>query len=249
MGPIEQDGKTRVGIYCRVSTEEQKNTGVSLALQESRLREYAKIREWRIVKVYTDAGVSAKTTRRDALDQLREDVRARKINAVLVFKIDRLSRSLYDLLTLIREFQKRKVALVSLTESFDTDSPMGAAMVSMLGTFAEFEQRQVSARTTDALAKLREEGRVYGPTPFGFSRDGKRLKPNLRQLEIVRRIYTMRARGTSLRGIAAALNADRIRTQTGRRWAVRQIQYITKNTRLYGPHMETDQGKDKRAGR
>lgn len=238
MVPIEQDGKTRVGIYCRVSTEEQKNTGVSLAMQESRLREYAKIREWRIFKVYIDAGVSAKTTRRDALGLLRADVRARKIDAVLVFKIDRLSRNLYDLLTLIREFQKRKVALVSLTESFDTDSPMGAAMVSMLGTFAEFEQKQVAARTTEALAKLREEGRVYGPTPFGFSRDGKRLKPSPRQLQVVGRIYSMRAQGTSLRGIAAALNADHIRTQTGRRWAVRQIQYITKNTRLYGPYLE-----------
>lgn len=229
--------RTRVAIYCRVSTDEQSRTGISLKMQEERLRAYAKLRGWHVAKVYVDAGTSAKTLRRDELEELRKDAKAKRFDGVLVFKIDRLSRNLYDLLTLIREFQKRRIALVSFSESFDTDTPMGAAMVQMLGTFAEFEQKQVSARTRDAIARLREEGRVYGPTPYGFTRADGNLKPNHHQLSVVRRIFHLRGQGRSLRQIADELNNARFRTQKGKRWAFKQVHYILNNTSLYGGYV------------
>lgn len=226
----------KAALYVRVSTEDQASNGVSLSMQEERLRAYAKARDWQVTKVYVDDGASAKTLDRPALTRLMEDARARKFEAVCIFKLDRLTRSVHDLGTLLEFFDKRDLGLVSLSESFDATTAVGRLMMNLLGSVSQWEREIIGERTSAALRHKRNHLRVYGEVPFGFKRIGDRLEPLDRELAIVRRMYGLRRDSLTLRAIADTLNRDRIRTKKGKQWAAEQVRYILLNE-LYKPFL------------
>jgi site-specific DNA recombinase len=226
----------KAALYVRVSTEDQASNGVSMAAQEERLRAYCKARDWQVHKVYVDDGASAKTLDRPALVRLMSDAQARKFEAVCAYKLDRLTRSVRDLGTLLAFFDKRDLALVSLSESFDATTAAGRLMVNLLGSVSQWEREIIGERTSVALKYKRDHLKVYGEVPYGFKRIGDRLEPLEHELAVVRRIYGLRRDGLTLRTIAEALNRDRIRTKKEKRWAAEQVRYVLGNE-LYGPYV------------
>ncbi len=226
---------------CGVSTEDQATNGVSLEVQEERLRHYCQSREWQVVKIYRDDGASAKTLDRPALAHLMDDAKTRRFEAVLIFKLDRLTRSVRDLGTLLEFFERRTIALVSLSESFDATTAVGRLMMNMLGSVSQWEREIIGERTAVALRHKRDHLRVYGETPYGFKRVGDRLVPDGPELAVVKRIYGLRKDDLTLRAIADTLNHERVRTKKGRKWAAEQVRYILANE-LYGPYIRQREG-------
>lgn len=232
----------KTALYLRVSTEDQALNGVSLQAQEERLRAYCTARAWSVHKVYRDEGQSARTLDRPALSRLMDDAKKRGFAALLVFKLDRLTRSVHDLGTLLEFFEKRNVALVSLSESLDASTAGGRLMLNILASVSQWEREAIGERTAFALRYKRRQLQVYGQTPFGFRRVGDRLEVFDKEMQTVARLYGLRRDGLSLRAIAAALNADRIPTKTGKKWQAEQVRYLLRNTDLYSQFLRA--GRD-----
>ncbi len=204
----------RVLGYVRVSTDEQSNSGAGLQAQRAAIVAECRRRGWQLVEVIEDAGYSAKDMKRPGVQEALRMLEAREASALVVAKLDRLSRSMLDFTALMAKAQKQSWALVALDCAVDTSTPTGEAMANMLATFAQFERRLISQRTKEALAVKRANGIRLG------------RPPTLPQ-PVVRRIQRQRARGDSLRKIAESLNASGVPTaQGGLEWyaaTVRQI--------------------------
>ena len=160
---MKRNQDLRVFLYIRVSTQEQVKEGYSIGAQEERLRAYAKARGYTIVKVYTDPGYSGANTDRPALQEMIKQIELGIADLVLVYKLDRLSRSQKDTLFLIEEvFLKHQVDFVSMNESFDTSTPFGRAMIGILSVFAQLEREQIRERTIMGKEARAKEGRWHG---------------------------------------------------------------------------------------
>jgi len=132
-------------LYCRVSTDMQREKGESIKSQKEKLFDYAKEKHLN-PQTYIDDGVSAKDTNRPALQKLIQDIKDNKIGMVLVTKIDRITRNLKDLLDLITLFEDCDVRFKSLTQPFDTSTPMGKVQVQLMGIFAQMERNDKRTR-------------------------------------------------------------------------------------------------------
>ena len=177
--------RKRAGIYVRVSTTEQ-DTG----LQETELREYCERRGWESI-LYRDRGQSGAKQDRPALNALLRDLRQRKIDVVVVWALDRLARSLRQLLTISEECRLLGVDLVSLRQNIDTTLPAGRLTFQILGAVAEFERELLRARVVAGMAQARRAGKRIG-------------RPALRHFgpgELVR-IRLLRQQGASVRKLA-----------------------------------------------
>ncbi len=149
----------RVAIYARVSTA---NNGQDPGLQTNELREYAERRGWQIVREYVDRGVSGSKDSRPALNKLLADVHQRKCDVVLVWKLDRLGRSLRHLVNTLAELESRGVAFVSLSDNLDLSTPSGRLMFNVIGAMAEFERALIQERVKAGLRNARAKGKRLG---------------------------------------------------------------------------------------
>lgn len=180
----------RAGVYVRVSTRDQSTEGQTLAL-----RQYCERRELEIARVYSDDGVSGRKGSRPELDALLADARARRIDVVVVTKLDRLARSLLNLTTMAAEFEALGVDLIVTEQSLDSTTPSGRLMFGVLGSIAEFETTLISDRTRAGLAAARSRG----------VRLGRRPVLNCKSL---RRVKRLRGSGHSIRDIACLLEVS-----------------------------------------
>ncbi len=146
----------RVGIYARVSTQDQQ----TLPLQIDALRKYARTRKWKVVLEIEDIGSGV--SQRKKREQLMRAARRRDIDCVLVWKLDRWGRSLHDLVSTLKELTDLEVGFVSLTEAVDLNTALGRAMAGVLSVFAEFELEMLSERVKAGIAQARKEGRNHG---------------------------------------------------------------------------------------
>ena len=147
------------GIYIRVSTDEQAKEGYSIRAQEEKLRQYAALKDWHIYSVYADEGISGKDIEgRPAVKQLIADVESGKVNNVLVYKIDRLTRSTKNLIELVDLFNVNNCAFNSLVESIDTASATGRMFLKIVGIFAEFERENLAERVRLGMERKVKEG-------------------------------------------------------------------------------------------
>ena len=161
----------RVIIYVRVSTQEQAKEGYSIQEQIDRLQKYCDAMGWTLVKVYTDPGYTGATMDRPALSQMIRDVKAGKADKVLVYKLDRLSRSQLDTLYLIdKVFLANNTDFVSMNENFDTSTPFGRAMIGILAVFAQLEREQIKERMMMGKEARAKEGKYAGSwaVPIGY---------------------------------------------------------------------------------
>ena len=147
-------------IYTRVSTDLQAEKDFSSCeAQEEKIRSFVKSQDnWQIFKVYSDAGYSGANLNRPALQELLEDIKQKKIDIVLAYKIDRLTRSPKDFYQLIEFFEKYNVSFISVTERFDTSTPAGRLLRNIMLTFAQFERELTSERTKDKMLERAKRG-------------------------------------------------------------------------------------------
>ncbi len=210
---------TRVVGYLRVSTAEQVDSGAGLAAQRSAIESAAASKGWELVTVLEDRGVSAKSTKgRESLAAAVAMIEAGGAEALVVSKLDRLSRSLVDFANLMQQAQKNGWAIVVLDSDFDMTTPSGRLMAQMLASFAEFERELISQRTKDGLAAKRAAGVRLG-------------RPRNLPDRVISRIGRERAAGASLGAIAKALNADAIPTsQGGTQWHPSTVRAVLQQT-------------------
>jgi site-specific DNA recombinase len=203
---------TRVCLYTRISTDEE-NQPTSLASQHERLEAFCQVQEdWRIIAHHEDRATGTKLDRpglQAALDLARQG----RIDQLLVYRIDRLSRKVRQLASIAEELDTLNVVLRSATEPFDTGSAAGRMMLQMLGVFAEFEHATIVDRVTSGIERRAREGRwPNGRIPFGYARnEQKQLIPDERTAPVIRRIFTRYAAGRL--GAAANRKTPRRRTR------------------------------------
>lgn len=161
----------KVAIYIRVSTTSQAEEGYSIEEQKDKLSSYCNIKDWSIYNIYTDGGFSGSNTERPALEKLIKDAKKKKFDTVLVYKLDRLSRSQKDTLYLIEDiFLENNIDFVSLLENFDTSTPFGKAMVGILSVFAQLEREQIKERMQLGKLGRAKSGKsmMWAKTSYGY---------------------------------------------------------------------------------
>ena len=216
-GALSAQAKGNAAIYLRVSTEEQAENGNSLQSQEGRCRALCEARGLTVLDTYLDAGYSGGTLERPDLSALRKAVKAGTIGVVVVYAVDRLSRSQRDTLNLLDEFEQAGAGLASASQPFDTTTPMGKAMIAMLAVFAELQRAEIRDRTRVALKRKARRGEAVNRLPLGVKRNGKGYECDPETWPIVARILAGRASGGTCAWIADNLNAQGIPTATGLR--------------------------------
>lgn len=192
----------RVLAYVRVSSEEQADSGAGLEAQRATIRRECERRGWQVVDVIEDAGFSAKDLRRPGVRTALEELERGRADALVVAKLDRLSRSMLDFTAVMAKAQKEGWALVALDCAVDTTTPAGEAMAHVLATFAQFERRLIGQRTREALAIKKKQGVRLG-------------RPQAIPPRLARRIRTMRSRGLTLAAICDKLNGEGVPTPHG----------------------------------
>jgi len=193
----------KVGIYVRVSTEEQAKEGISIDAQIDRCQAYCKARGWQLHKIYTDAGQSAGSLNRPALKELLDDaIKHKAFNILLVYKIDRFSRKLQDLITCLEHLKTQNINFTSVTEQIDTTTAMGEAFFQIIGVFAQLERGMVKERVELAFDKKISTGELLNRAPLGYRyNDQRKLISNPNEVQLVQDIFTMAAAGISYKDI------------------------------------------------
>ncbi|MDD4844677.1 MAG: recombinase family protein [Anaerotignum sp.] len=231
--------------YVRVSTDNQLEN-YSIDEQIDRLAAYCKAKDWGLVKVYTDGGFSGGNTNRPALQQMLEDIKKADVDAVIVYKLDRLSRSQKDTLMLIEdEFLSNDVDFISINENFDTSTPFGRAMIGILSVFAQLEKDQITERFTMGRIGRGKAGYFHGGgnSPHGYDYvDGELIVNEFEAIQI-EEIYDFFISGKSMHAISKILNGkydNRNWTSAAVRNALKNCIYIGKvqfkGTKYEGKH-------------
>ena len=196
--------------YVRVSTDEQAREGVSMDNQKAKIEAYCNLNDLELVAIIEDAGKSGKDLNREGVQSLLERIKGRQIDAVVVYKLDRLSRRVKDTLTLMELIEKKSVAFHSITEKIDTKSAMGKFFLNIMASMNQWERDTISERTRDALQHKIEKGERAGQVPYGWTlgMDGKTLLPSAREQEAIRFILDLHSKGNTLRGICGELEKE-----------------------------------------
>lgn len=199
----------KIGLYCRVSTEEQAQ-GFSIDHQKERMTAYCVSQGWLDYDLYVDEGFTGTNLNRPHLRRLIQHIRERKIQVVLVYKLDRLSRRQKDVLHLLEDiFEPLAVGFRSVTEPFDTSTPFGKAMIGMLAVFAQLERDTIIERTRSGKRQRTQQGLWYGgPVPYGYhwSREKQRLSPNPSQAELIQQVFRQFIAGASYQSLLGWLS-------------------------------------------
>lgn len=208
-----------VAAYVRVSTEEQAQSGYSIPAQIEKLEAMCRSQDWKMLPTYVDDGYSGKNMDRPAIQRLLADARRNKFDVILVYKLDRFSRRLSDLVSLGEELEKIGIGLRSLTEPFDTTYPAGKLLFNMLGSFAQFERELIGERTRLALRRRLSGGQWNGRPPYGYrmSKEG-RLELHPGDAPYAKRVFQLfLEQGLGVKLTARRLTEeDRSSTRSGR---------------------------------
>ena len=207
----------RCAIYTRKSTEHNLDLAFnSLDAQREACEAYIKSQAhegWRLVAGrFDDGGLSGASLERPALQALLDQVRAQKIDIIVVYKVDRLTRSLADFAKLVELFDEHGVSFVSVTQSFNTTSSMGRLTLNVLLSFAQFEREVIGERVRDKIAASKRKGIwVGGPVPLGYRSVGKKLEVVPEEVALVRKIFGDYLRHGSIGALAVALDREDVR--------------------------------------
>lgn len=223
-------------VYTRVSTDAQGEVDkVSLPEQERMAKACIESKGWEYVGTYEDNGYTGRNTNRPALQQMLEDVKHGKVDVIIIFKLDRLSRRQKDTLAIIEDvLLENNVDLVSLKETLDTTTPWGRAMIGVLSSFNQLESENIAQRTAmGRYATAREGGYAGGKPPLGYQAVNGRLEIVPEEAEIVRLVFSLRADGMTLQKITAELNNRGYRSKKGNEFKHSAIQAILNNEQTY----------------
>lgn len=233
-----EDKIYKTGIYLRVSTEEQAREGFSIHAQKEKLTSYANINDWDIYDFYIDDGISGKNiTDRPSINRLIEDVKSGNVNNVLIYKLDRLTRSVKDLINLIELFEENNCSFNSVTEKLDTSNAVGRMFIKIIGIFAEFERENLAERVSFGYEQKAREGNYTncnGVNGYDYIVGSGELVVNDIEKDIVNRIYDLYLEGNSMIKIAKQFNYENVPTKRGGDWAQSTIKSILTNPTYIG---------------
>ena len=212
--------------YVRVSTEEQAKSGLGLEAQIAKIKAYAELFDIELTEIIMDEGVSGKTLERDGLQKAIKMLKERKAEGMVIAKLDRLTRNVADLGTLVSTVFD-KAELYSVSEQINTKNAAGRLVLNVLVSVAQWERETICERTKDALQAKKARGeKTGGNVPFGFNVINGKLVKNEEEQAIISEIKSLKNKGLSLRKIAEVLNAKGITTKNGKTWTATQIQRI-----------------------
>ncbi len=220
--------------YCRVSTEEQAKEGVSLDAQEARIRAYCTMAGLTLVAVIRDEGVSGAdllATRAGGAALLRT-IGRREAQHVVAVRLDRLFRDAVDCLATVKAWKKAGVSMhfVDLGgAALDTSSAMGKFFLNIMAAVAEMERNLIAERVSAAIQHKKAQGHAYGPTPYGFDRQGDVLLPNVAEQKVIQQMRRWRREGQTLAWIAEELTRRGIPAKRRGRWNAYGVRYILRN--------------------
>lgn len=238
----------RAALYTRVSTERQSQEGYSLEAQHDQLIEYAKNNKMQIFKIYSDPGVSAKNLNRPGIQELIRDLESGMFEAVVVHKLDRLTRNISDLYRLIELVNEKNVKLISLSEQIDTSNPMGRMFVYLLGIFAQMFRENLAEEVTKGMRKRAEKG-MHNITVdlYGYTRqDNGDLLIKEDEAKWVRWMFERYASGDGSPTIAKHLNNAGVRRNKGARWDHSKVM-LTLCNKHYCGHVHNKFKRDEEA--
>ncbi len=222
------------GIYIRVSTEDQAREGFSLGEQEEKLRQLCMYKEFKIYKIYQDAGISAKDMEhRPGFIQMMEDMKQGKINYIVAYKLDRVTRSIRDLEQLIAELEHYDCYLVCDRDDVNTSTANGRFFIRMLTVLSQLEIEVVSERTKFGMSGAYKAGHLPGLCPLGYYRDkDKKLRIDDSTKDVVKRIFSMYLEGKSYYQIACILDQEGVLYPERKKWIESTVRNILTN-RIY----------------
>ncbi len=239
MGKTEEKKRIKAALYTRVSTEDQAREGYSLGVQKDYLLDFAKREGFEICfadgkgAVYMDDGYSGYSLDRPAMNQLLEDARAKKFDLILVYKLDRFSRRLRDILNILDELDGLGVQFKSATEPYDTTTSSGKLMLQQLGSFAEFERNRIIERVFPGMIRGVQAGHWQGSryAPFGYSYDkmAKRLLVVEQEAQLVREIFRRYIAGEPCQKIAGDFFQKKILSRSGGTFNSSLVRKILRN--------------------
>lgn len=210
--------KPRAALYIRVSTLDQAREGYSLEAQEKSLRKYSTEKGYEVIELYADRGISGKDIdHRPDLRRLLEDVKSDRLDIVIFWALSRFTRSVSDLYNIMQIMEQYNVALASYTEPFDTTTPIGRAMIGIVGVFAQLERELTGERVSAAMAVRASHGKRTCHEVLGYDLDGKdSLKINPWEAEYVRYVYSTYLKVRNLSNVAALCRALGYRGKRGK---------------------------------
>ena len=216
------------GIYIRVSTEDQAREGFSLGEQEEKLRQLCNYKEYEVYKVYCDAGISAKDMEhRPKFQEMLKDMRDGKINYIIAYKLDRVTRSVRDLEELITQLEKYNTYLVCDRDDVNTSTANGRFFVRMLTVLSQLEIKIVSERTKFGMVGAIKSGHIPGIKPLGYKNDNTRktiIDPAT--APIIKRVFDLYLQGKTYLQIAKIFNEENI---LNKKWRDTYIEKIINN--------------------
>jgi site-specific DNA recombinase len=223
---------TRAIAYLRVSTDKQADRGVSLEAQRAKLEAYATLYDLDLIATITDAGASAKTLEREGLQQALAMLKQGDAEALVVAKLDRLTRSVVDLGRLVDTyFAPGKAALLSVSEQIDTRSAAGRLVLNVLASVSQWEREAIGERTSAAMRHKQAQGEyIGGHAPYGYelAADGTLVEHEGEQ-RVIREARALKAGGLSLRAIAKELARRGFKPRQGEAFAPMQISRMVAN--------------------
>lgn len=200
---------TIVAIYARVSSQDQVDEGYSIEEQQRRLKALAEARDWTVYKTYVDPGFSGSNIDRPAIQALITDAKNHKFDMVMIYKLDRLSRSQKDTMYILEDvLLPNNVDLLSISESFDTSTPFGRAMIGILSVFAQLERENIRERTTMGRRARISKGYNHSSSPalgYTFKEGTNNLIKNPYEALIVKDIFDWFVNGESIKGISVKI--------------------------------------------
>ena len=219
--------KKIAGIYVRVSTEEQSREGFSLKEQEERLKEFCNFKRYEIYKIYKDAGISAKNDKRPAYQEMMSDVKNKNINVIVAFKLDRLTRSVYDIEKLMKTVNDYECDIDCMADESNTTTSNGRMVMRIMTSVSQNEIEKCSERTKFGMVGAIKSGHIPNRTPLGFKRIDKKLVPDLITKDVIVRVFDLYLEGKSHQTISNIYNKEKILGKTN--WYDSTIQKILSN--------------------
>ena len=228
------DKKYVVGLYPRVSTEDQFKHGHSLDEQKERMLKLCDYKNYEVYKVYEDAGISAKNMNRPAFQEMIQDVKDGKINKIIVYKLDRLTRSIKDLEEICIFLEDNHCSLESMCEDINTSTANGKFFIRMLTILAQLEIERTSERTKFGMVGAVKKGHFVGRAPIGYDKVDKKLVINDLESEVIRRIFDLYIKGTAANAITKLLNEEKV---LNRKWIPTLVDRILSNEIYIGNYV------------
>ena len=228
------DKKYVVGLYPRVSTEDQFRNGHSLGEQKERMLKLCDYKNYEVYKVYEDAGISAKDMNRPAFQEMIQDIKDGKINKIIVYKLDRLTRSIKDLEEICTFLEENNCSLESMCEDINTSTANGKFFIRMLTILAQLEIERTSERTKFGMIGAVKKGHFVGRAPIGYDKQDKKLVINDIESEVIRRIFDLYIKGMAANAITKLLNEEKV---LNRKWIPTLVDRILSNEIYIGNYV------------